>query len=230
MVASFDNCEAAHTFVAMIQDEARLLVEFDTKAVGLVATVTNITGYPTHPDMMCPHNNGKAALPVGYYADPHRAVVDWSFSTDGCTTPCGCLPTRAPRDCGQTGRLPAHQAPYTLDCQRSPLGADTRHFPDCNSLYTHNDLACFRIQTGNILSSGWCTNGDGTDYGWVNETAAAACCGPWEEAYTLGRTGVFPFPSEACSVYGPDHRYAEKCDAYVAKTTTTTFANTDTEL
>ena len=51
MVASFDNCDAAHTFVAMIQDEARLLVEFDTKAVGLVATITNITGYPTQPDV-----------------------------------------------------------------------------------------------------------------------------------------------------------------------------------
>ena len=136
MVASFDNCEAAHTFVAMIQDEARLLVEFDTKAVGLVATVTNITGYPTHPDMMCPHNNGKAALPVGYYADPHRAVVDWSFSTDGCTTPCGCLPTLAPRDCQVTALL-STQATYTFDCQRSPLGADTCMFPDCNSLYTH---------------------------------------------------------------------------------------------
>ena len=51
MVASFDNCDAAHTFVAMIQDEARLLVEFDTKAVGLVVTITNITGYPTQPDV-----------------------------------------------------------------------------------------------------------------------------------------------------------------------------------
>ena len=51
MVASFDNCDAALTFVAMIQDEAHLLVEFDTKAVGLVVTITNITGYPTQPDV-----------------------------------------------------------------------------------------------------------------------------------------------------------------------------------
>ena len=148
MVASFDNCDTAHTFVAMLQDEARLVVEFDTKAVGLVATITNITGYPTHPDVMCPHNlknaekaqgtgeMAAAALPVEYYADIHRAVVDWSFSTDGCTTPCGCLPTLAPRDCQVTALLPT-QAMYTFDCQRSPLGADTRMFPDCNSLYTH---------------------------------------------------------------------------------------------
>ena len=56
MVASFDNCDAAHTFVAMLQDEARLVVEFDTKAVGLVATITNITGYPTHPDVRFPRS------------------------------------------------------------------------------------------------------------------------------------------------------------------------------
>jgi acylphosphatase len=210
MFASFDNCDDANDFVDVLQDESRLLVELDKVATNLVATIVNITGYPNKPEEMCPDNNN-GTLPEGYIAQTH-AVVDWSFSSDGCSTPCGCLPTSTPvKDCADSGPLPEN-ATYTLECQRHPLGSNTKNFADCNSIYTFEGVSCWKIDDGVIVSSGLCTNGDGTEYGWVNDTQAAFCCGPYDTSYKFGRKGIYPNPSDSCGVYGENNLFSKKCD------------------
>jgi len=193
MFASFTNCQDAHELADILQSPSRIVVELDQNAQNLEANLTEIAGYP---NAMC----GGKRLPERYVAKNY-AVVDWSFSNDGCNTPCNCMPTSPIVDCSETDPLP-DGATWTGPCQRYPLGesqrcicelrivlycvlsksinfvigADTSHFPDCNSIYTFQDsvsqdsVSCFKIDNGTIVSSGLCTNGDGTELGWVNDT------------------------------------------------------------
>jgi len=218
-VTTASSCDNAHTLVDVMKDDSRIVKELDSKASGLIATITNITGYPNNLEMMCPSNvDGNKILPEGYIK-PTYAVVDWSFSNDGCKTPCGCIPTAPVKDCQGTDSLQVG-ADYTLGCQRYPLGADTKHFPDCNSIYVHNNVSCWKIDDGLIVSSGLCgddidINGDGGgsgNYDWVNDTLAAQCCGPWVATYKYGRTGLSPPPLKNCTTYDHEsNQYNNKC-------------------
>jgi len=188
-------CNNAHDFVLLLQNSTRMVTEFDSKAGNLVATVEEITGYPNNPQMMCP-SNGNKILPKGYVKST-QAVIDWSFTNSTCRTPCDCLPTDPVTDC-QITEPGTHN-----DCLRFPLGSDKKQFPDCNSLYVHNNQNCFEIlDGGSIGSSGHC--GNGKDYDWVNETKAAKCCGPWDSANEYGRTGLSNPPSNKCAAYTID--------------------------
>lgn len=176
---SSDYCDNSHELVAIMNDNDRIVNEFDSKASGIIATIVNITGYPDDPKMMCP-SNGNKVLPEGHIKPTH-AVVDWSFSYDGCSTPCDCIPQTSPvKDCTLTDPLP-DGATYTTSCQRYPLGSDMKHVPDCNSIYVHNNVSCWKIEAGGtIVSSGLCGDGGGggSSNNWVNNTLAATCCGP----------------------------------------------------
>jgi len=198
------DCSNAYQFYEDFVDPNRILTRMDNRANGISTKIESVTGYPGKD--MC--DNG-LVLPEWFVADDHP-IVDWIYDNGGCSSPCDCLPQTPYKDCQATGTHTVPPGKDYLDCRRFPMGSDTTHFPDCNSLYYHEGKSCWKIDDGNIVSSGKCGSGNGS-YEWVNDTAAAVCCGPYDVDYEYGRHGLDPAPNDNCQAYGPNNLRMNKC-------------------